>query len=148
MPAWEQHFPNLGRWLKTSERDPDYNCAAFAAGEQQQRWDPFPPGVYYWPSGVNRSYQIADFIEAYKTRGYSVCADGSLKTDREKIVIYTNQYGSVEHVARQLSDGRWTSKIGDEEDIVHETPESLSVGYGTPTLYMQRHREDSNAGSN
>jgi hypothetical protein len=82
------------------------------------------------------------FTAAFSTIGYRECADGSLRRKREKIVIYTNAFGGVEHIARQLPDGRWTSKLGDEEYIIHETPQSLSVGYGGPTCYMQRPRKD------
>jgi len=138
MPLWEAHFPQLGKWIKSSERTDSYNCAAFAAGEDTQKWDPYPPGVHFWPSGLNRGYSVQHFVEAYRTIGYDSCADGMLDPYFEKIVLYTNNYGGVEHVARQLSDGSWTSKMGDEEDIIHENPQALSGGYGHPTVYMQR----------
>jgi hypothetical protein len=45
----------------------------------------------------------------------------------------------VEHAARQLQDGRWISKMGDEEDVVHRDPESLSSNdYGQPRIFMER----------
>jgi hypothetical protein len=138
MPYWETEFPHLGSWTKSSERSDQYNCAAFAAGDQSQKWDPFPPGLHYWPVNFARSYASDVWVRVYATIGYSVCADGELEDSYEKIVIYTNAYGGVEHVARQLPDGRWTSKIGDEEDIIHESPQSLSVGYGQPTIFMRR----------
>jgi hypothetical protein len=94
----------------------------------------------YWPDGVRRSYELSAFVDADRTIKYEVCADGSLEPSIEKIVIYTNQYGGVEHVARQLPDGKWTSKIGDHEDIVHNTPASLggSTDYGEPRCFMSR----------
>jgi len=113
-------------------------CIVVPVHDVSQKWDPFPPGLHYWPPGVDRSYFVPAFIEAYATIGYKVCADGSLDPSCEKIVLYTNDFGGVEHVARQLSDGRWTSKIGNEEDIIHENPQSLKGGYGEPTVFMQR----------
>lgn len=139
MPAWESEFPNLGKWIKSSERTDRYNCAAFAAGEDHHKWDPFPPGLHYWPPGVERSYFTPKFIEAYGTKGYEACADGSLEAGWEKIVLYTNAYGGVLHVARQLPDGAWTSKMGNEEDIIHGSPSNLGGGgYGQPTQFMRR----------
>jgi hypothetical protein len=137
--AWEAQFPALGSWTETSEATREYNCAAFAAGEDHRRWDPFPPGLDYWPPGVARSYALAAFVAAYQTINYAVCADGALEPQREKIAIYTNVYGGVEHIARQLPDGKWTSKIGDHEDIVHDSPASLGGSdYGEPTCFMAR----------
>jgi hypothetical protein len=136
---WEQYFPNLGNWTETSPVTRSYNCAAFAAGDTDVRWEPFPPGQYYWPQRVRRSYEVSAFVEAYKTHGFEVCADGSQESGYEKIVIYANEYGGAEHVSRQIAGGKWTSKMGDEEDIVHDTPESLGGGdYGQPLQYMRR----------
>jgi hypothetical protein len=144
---WEQHFPNLGDWQETSPATETYNCFAFAAGENSRNWDPFPPGMYYWPPNVPRSYNTDAYVQAYRTIGYEPCTDGSLEPQHQKIVMYTNEYGGVEHVARQLPDGKWTSKLGVEEDIVHETPQSLSVGYGQPTHFMRRATSTINASS-
>lgn len=136
---WEKDFPNLGDWKESSLPTTDYNCFAFAAGDTTRWWEPQPPGVYYWPPGVSRGYDIASVIEAYKAEGFQHCADGSLVQGREKIVFYLNRYGGVEHVARQLPDGRWTSKMGGAEDIEHDSPQSLSGGdYGAPQCYMER----------
>jgi hypothetical protein len=142
MPAWEVQFPYLGNWTQSSKRCPRYNCAAFAAGDESQKWDPFPPGVHYWPLDVPRSYSLTAFIEAYNAIRYSVCEDGSLDLFYEKIAIYMNEYGGVVHVARQLLSGQWTSKMGNEEDIIHESPESLGVGYGEPRCFMRRSRNE------
>ena len=136
--AWEADFPNLGKWNETSLPTKTYNCIAFAANDQTAWWDPLPPGLYYWPHGVTRSYDVSAFIAAYKTCGYEVCADGSFEPGFEKIAIYTNASGGIEHAARQLANGRWASKMGTEEDISHESPESLSGGYGNPTHYMRK----------
>ncbi len=49
-------FPNLERtnYEVTSEETVDYNCFAFAAGEEELRWDPVDPDGY-WPNGVRES---------------------------------------------------------------------------------------------
>ena len=59
-------FPNLERteYQVTSEETVDYNCFAFAAGEEECRWDPVDPDGY-WPDGVSRELTLEAFIKAY-----------------------------------------------------------------------------------
>jgi hypothetical protein len=141
---WEPAFPNLGRWEEHSQptpvggQIPRYNCFAFAAGDDMRRWEPDLSMQYYWPT-TNRAFTIPAFIEAFQTRRYEVCSGGMLEHGSEKIVFYADRFRIVQHAARQISDGRWISKLGDEEDIIHETPQSLtSVDYGQPICYMKR----------
>lgn len=62
----------------------------------------------------------------------------------EKIAIFSIGR-EFTHVARQLADGRWTSKLGGIKDIAH-TLESLTGGdYGDVVGYMQRPRPESEA---
>jgi hypothetical protein len=143
--VWEPVFPNLGAYechsarTPISGRLPRYNCWAFAVGENSKRWEPDPSGQYYWPPGVPRNYSVAAFSSAYQTKGYQPCADGVLTQGVEKIVLYALASGRVTHAARQIPDGRWISKLGDEEDIIHQSPNALvGVCYGYPILFMSR----------
>lgn len=84
---------------------------------------------------------IEAFVRAFETRGYMVCDDASPETRFEKVAIYALR-GDPTHAARQLSDGRWTSKLGIYgDDIEHETLEALEGGtYGTVAVVMKRAR--------
>ncbi|HEX3497139.1 MAG TPA: hypothetical protein VHT02_08205 [Methylocella sp.] len=134
MGEWEEHSPATP-W---GGPHPRYNCWAFAAGDNTRWWQPDPSNQYYWPS-IMQEFTVPAFIDAYQTCGYVPCANGLLEPSCEKIVIYTTANGIVTHAARQLSDGRWISKLGDAEDIIHQTAESL-VGdvYGHPVCFMSR----------
>jgi hypothetical protein len=139
--VWEPAFPHLGAWACKSPATRKYNCYAFAAGDKAQRWEPDPGLLYYWPAGVVRNYSISAFIAAYQTIYYQLCVDGLPDLLYEKICIYATADGIVRHVARQIFDGRWISKLGHEEDIIHQTPESLrSAVYGQPVNFMKRTR--------
>ena len=84
-------------------------------------------------------YGLAAYIAAFHTLGYEPCADGSLEEDFEKVAIYESPSGYVVHMARQLPTGRWTSKIGQLEDIEHASPAELEGReYGAVVQYMQR----------
>lgn len=131
------HFPKLRDtgYDETSRATRDYNCLAWAAGETHRRWDPNEPNDY-WPAV--RAQTIPAFIAAYATRRYTLCDDGELEEGYEKIAIYAIAKKPV-HAARQLSDGKWTSKLGRDIDIKHPTVEGLkSAVYGEVEVYMKR----------
>ena len=81
---------------------------------------------------------IAAFVAAFGTLGYEPCDDGAPEDGIEKVAIYRSPAG-IQHMARQLPTGRWTSKLGQLEDIEHASPAELEgVEYGTVVQYMQR----------
>lgn len=95
-------------------------------------------GYGYWPNGIDRRETIEAFIAAYQTVEFERCDDGTLEAGFEKIVIYALK-GIPTHAARQLADGKWTSKLGPFEDITHLTLECLKGPlYGEPHTYMKR----------
>jgi hypothetical protein len=126
----------------TSAKTPDYNCIAWAADDSDCWWWPTPKGVSYWPPGISRAVTIESFTRAFSTLGYEVCNDAILEEKYEKVAIYVNLDDVPTHMARQLSDGTWTSKLGQSNDINHNTLQVISgPTYGTATVYMRRLRK-------
>ena len=127
----------------TSPSTTQYNCIAWAADQTNRTW--WPQSYRYWPPGVTRESTLDAFQEAFATLGYEQCEDASPEKHHEKIALYAIRKASGRlaptHAARQLPDGRWTSKLGDCEDIEHESLEDL-VGpcYGEPVLFLRRRR--------
>ena len=81
---------------------------------------------------------LAAFVAAFSAIGYERCADGALEDGFEKVAIYQSPYG-VQHMARQLRTGWWTSKLGSLEDIEHASPTELEgIEYGAVVQYMRR----------
>jgi hypothetical protein len=80
----EQHLPQLqGTAYKlTSPKTRNYNCVAWAAGDDARWWWPSP--VAYWPV-ANVSETVAAFVDAFGTLGQS----GSLRRRGT-----TNSHGS------------------------------------------------------
>src|SRR5262245_58879428 len=114
----------------TSPPKNSYNCIAWAAtgsAESEWWWPSLPgyPPVTYWPPEAPSEETLAAFIKAFETRGYTVCKDGKLEKGFEKVALYAKKTkdGSVPtHAARQLPDGKWTSKLGKYEDVEHRGP--------------------------
>ena len=132
-------FNNLRNMVFSVESDPtiNYNCVAWAAGETHRRWWPFSA---YWPRGITREETLQSFIDAFRTLGYEPCESGDLEDRFEKVAIYARA-GSPKHMARQLEDGTWTSKLGNEHDIYHETVEGVEGRtYGMVVQYLRRPR--------
>ncbi len=122
----------------TSEEDSDYNCIAWAAGDNQEWW--WPDDDSFWPLGVPRQETIDAFIAAFETLGYVLCQDGNYQQGFAKIAIFADEGGFPTHAARQLPNGIWTSKCGELEDLDHEL-NALSgpdPAYGCIVRFMKK----------
>ena len=146
--SWSpQEFPNLTdkNSVITSPKQNGYNCIAWAVGDTERWWWPFPAGgVAYWPKGIRREATIEAFIAAFGTQGFIPCADGELQDGVEKIALYARILGSQlvpTHAARQLESGEWTSKLGPLEDIRHTNRNAVDGPlYGETVRFLARPR--------
>lgn len=134
----------IGSYEITSPTTDDYNCIAWALGETHRRWDPLGFLPDHWPEGLPRNDQLETIEAALRIEGFERCDDGSLVEGVEKIALFA-EGARFTHVARQLSSGRWTSKLGDYCDIEHELEALVRVQSANPELrygeivaYMQR----------
>lgn len=133
-------LPNLYEFSVTSEPSEGYNCFAWALGDDSQWID---PTVDYAraTTNVSNESQFDSVVELFRQAGYEVCGDDSLEDGYEKVAIYAKD-GEPTHAARQLSDGRWTSKLRKYEDIEHDLLDALNGEgfgeYGRVALFMFR----------
>ena len=114
----ESSFPNLSAkgFETTSAASVAYNCIAWAAGEDHRWWWPDEDG--YWPIDVERVATLESFVHAYATLGYRPCGSDELADGYEKVAIYA-EGNRVTHAARQLTNGRWSSKLGSLEGSLY-----------------------------
>lgn len=141
-------FPGLGldeHFDVTSPEDPSYNCIAWAY-QIKGRWmwppagDPAPlDAVTFWPD-ENSSDDVEEFVNAFRMKGYEKCDDAGFEDGYRKIALYVkNGTRECTHAARQLSNGYWTSKLGQWYDIQHSTPREIEGRvYGVVYCYMKR----------
>jgi hypothetical protein len=122
----------------TSPKTDEYNCIAWAYGRDDEWFQPDAEEQYFWPIS-RREYSIAAHEELFSSIGYSRCADASQEDGFLKIALYVDKEGQPTHAARQLPTGKWTSKLGEEVDIEHDSPEVLNgPAYGTAKIFMKR----------
>lgn len=130
-------FPRLlpGNHRTTSPDTPNYNCVAWSAGDTAHWWQ---PGIF-WPLEVSDDeVGIGALVRAFASLGYEECDDGSQEVGFEKVALYGSTLFYT-HAARQLPNGKWTSKLGRSEDIEHDSADDVAGGlYGEVVQFMRR----------
>ncbi len=132
-------FPNtrIEPFVLTSHVDVNYNCIAWAAEDTTRWYEPDPDGYYYWPNEVEREYKVEAYINLYKHLGYERCETSDLEEGFLKIAIFANN-NMPTHAARQLENGKWTSKLGRNIDVEHSMFSMENGFYGQVIQYMRR----------
>jgi hypothetical protein len=129
MPEYrERHFPRLTPELYqvTSPPTRQYNCFAWAA-ERFDTWIPLPGG-------------LDSLIRPYAALGLEREEEGAADATSTHIAIFGDEFGPT-HAARRLANGKWTSKLGNWEDIEHDCLECLEGGsYGFVVARLSRRR--------
>jgi hypothetical protein len=132
-------FPDLSTDdpIITHPPDPRFNCVAWAVGAMDTMWWPSDPDGY-WPPGVPDELTVAAMSAALGTVGYVPCAGSEFEPGIEKVAVYARA-GVPTHIARQLADGRWSSKLGRDCVVSHATPGGVEGAvYGSVVAYLQR----------
>src|SRR6185437_13377590 len=133
----KNHFPNLrkGENFKfTSLGTDDYNCIAWAS-EITDNW------VQLYDLRGTKTDAVS-YVNYFKSLGFDITTDKTVEEGKLKIAIYIGTEHlehEFKHVARQLPNGKWTSKLGEWEDIEHNTPEALAgKSYGENIVIMEK----------
>ncbi len=139
---WKQDltaaFPNLADEAFEILAPPStrYNCVAYAAGDQTQNWDYEEDS--YWPPWASRNDKQESMVDVFAGLSYQPCDDHRLEQHYVRIALYEKD-GIAQHVALQMPNGRWRSKMGSGPLIEHHSPVSLSGRiYGAPTVFMRK----------
>jgi len=140
MPV-EQAFPALANsgYTVTSSKSKAYNCIAWALNDPNKWWWPVPEAIdVYWPPGAPRLVTLSAFQAAFASLGYRPCGEEDFEPGFEKVALFAGIGGNPLHAARQLANGRWTSKLGELEDIEHALHQLEGALYGKVALLMKR----------
>lgn len=135
LQAIKNTFPEARSLVITSPRDLHYNCIAHALGIRDAVWWPLGSGDLRWLPGWPRVLTV-DNVEGVFV-GFERCANGIPEPGFEKIAIYAKNKKPT-HAARQLESGRWTSKLGPDEDVEHDLADLMGRRYGQPVVFLRR----------
>ena len=133
----DNQYPRLAKegYTITSEPDDEYNCIAYAAGDRTTWWS--HENGYHWPN-ASRTPDISSLVEVFEGLGFEQCINASYEHGFDKVALYQKN-GEWKHASVQMEDGAWSSKLGPDEDIRHETSESISGdSYGVIHCIMRR----------
>jgi hypothetical protein len=136
-----ENLPNLheGDCTLTSRCTYDYNCVGFVVGDFRW-WHPEDLESHYWPDGIERDPRkwAHLYVTALETERFEPL-DSVPKFDAayENIVIF-HKGGQFSHVALQVGESRWRSKLGCYEDLEHPLDAVLRGKYGQVFRYMRR----------
>lgn len=124
-----EDFPTLPKSTRPkSVATPEYNCIAWALGQNNRSWWPRSP-YHYWPSMCTNEVTISAFEEVFALFGYKPCNNSNQEKGLEKIALYVLS-GLPTHATRQIANGRWTSKCGLNVDIEHKIEQLEGPRYG------------------
>lgn len=119
----------------TSPPDLEYNCIAWACDDNKHWWE---PGIYLPDPSIIDDYGLGVLVKLFQLLGYSSCDNDALEPGFEKVALFGSTLFYT-HAARQLPDGKWTSKLGKLEDIEHNQTEDIAGGvYGEVMEIMKR----------
>jgi hypothetical protein len=133
-------FPNLSphNHRVIGPADHRFNCIAWACGETSRWWQ--PGTLYFWPVECDEDdHTIQSLIAACIALGFQLCESDELEVGFEKIAIYSTIPDEYTHAARQSEYGKWTSKLGMDVLIEHDTVDAVTGGvYGQLFGFMKR----------
>ena len=140
MPLDPAEFPGLreGGYRVTSPEDRRYNCISWAINDSSRFWWPDRSHFYAWPRTVARTRTLNAFSEMFREFGFKRCDNATLEAGFEKIALFIDEIGRPLHAARQLPSGRWTSKMGMQEDIEHDLHDLEGDAYGRVHAFFRR----------
>src|SRR5262249_19467017 len=101
------------------------------------RW--YQPGRF-WPIPASPDEAGIGVLEQmFLSMGYRDCGgDDSLEPGYEKVALYGYALFYT-HAARQLPTGKWTSRLGPQQDIEHHSPHDVTgPAYGEVAQVMKR----------
>ncbi len=138
----EESFPGLKstKYRIASPVNFNNNCLGWALGDTNRWWE--KGRGCYWPDEDIPDDAVEGWITVFEFSGYRKTDTSELEPGFEKVAICAKA-GEPTHAARQMSSGRWTSKLGWGHDIEHDTLKSLEgLAYGTVAEILKRERKD------
>ena len=122
----EYDFPRLvGKEYELSPEDFNFNCLAFALGDHSNWWEPPRGPGQYWPPGFPDDTTVATVEAIIRIHGFTVEILATQIPETDAIAIYAtgNQW---RHFAK-FSNGVWSSKLGDGNDIIGNSLQDLEM---------------------
>ena len=138
----ERDFPALkGEEYELSGEDFNYNCLAFALGDEGNWWEPPRGRGQYWPPGFPEDTTVRTVESIMRAHGFSVETDAKTWPDTDAVAIYA-EGEEWTHFAK-FANAQWSCKLGEGHDVSGIRLEHLEGAlYGRVVKILQRPRSD------
>jgi hypothetical protein len=140
-PARPRVYPS-GRGLETGHPIPlvharDRHASGLPANHRAAGW----PRLGF--DGVSRkascqTMSLENSFPNLRKQGYQITSPHSLEYNGFDRVAFYAKDDCVTHAARQLANGRWTSKLGCDIDVEHDLPGLEGSVYGYVVQILRR----------
>lgn len=131
----EFDFPNINQNNSNviGHKTRNYNCIAFAFGDQTRWW--WPDGSHFWPKDCLDPDESESFEKLFRKVGAKITPiDRVDKIAHDPkyvtLAIYADEDGAINHLAVLNEDNTWTSKLGANYLIEHEYDALTQGSYG------------------
>lgn len=74
--------------------------------------------VSFWPSGAPLMATVEAFDQMLRIIGFTPCVKRTPEKGFHKVALYASA-GVPTHLSKLLPKGKWSSKLGKQEDIEH-----------------------------
>jgi hypothetical protein len=112
----ERDFPLLiGKEYELSDENFNYNCLAYALGDENRWWEPPRMSGRYWPDGFASDTTVATVESILRVSGFTEELEPSATPITHAVAIYA-EGNEWTHFAR-FSEGEWSSKLGEGHDV-------------------------------
>jgi hypothetical protein len=131
-------FPNSEKesFLITSPETKTYNCLAWALGDNENWWEADEDS--YWLPDLPENDDIATIVLLFEKFGFETCAENGHEVGFEKVALFSKDQIVCTHIARQLDNGFWTSKLGVSYDVQHSLPAMEGGMYGDVYVFLKK----------
>ncbi|MBI4648181.1 MAG: hypothetical protein HY738_16760 [Bacteroidia bacterium] len=137
----DKNFPNSfdAQFEISSPKTCKYNCLAWAMNDNTKWWD--YEDDYYWVAGIEKNGKLKTFIKLLECFNYKKTNTASYESGYDKIALFSKDKIECTHLAKQLKEEIWTSKLGSSYDVLH-TLKGIENGiYGDVKIIMKRKTE-------
>ncbi len=120
----------------TSPETADYNCLAWALGDSEHWWEADENCT--WIDGIEYNQSLTALTSLFEKFNFELSENILFEEGFEKIAFFSDDNINCTHVARQLDENLWTSKLGVSYDVSHQIQALENGIYGQVILILKR----------
>ncbi len=134
----EKSFPNSFKepFEITSPKTSEYNCLAWALDDNTKWYE--SDDDYYWFNGIARNNTLNTIQAIFENLGFQRTDNIEFQLGIERIALFSKDNDECLHLASQIDNDKWTSKLGSSYDVIHSLKSIENGIYGKAVVFLER----------